>query len=187
MVVLMWFGSLSGRVNQGITILLGAFIIQSLLFPASAATLSFQLSFLALGGILLFSVPVARRMAGLLPGWVSFPLASAVGAQCLTGGLVLVRFQALYPVGIAASLVLTPLITLFMWVGLLCLLLSDMVGVQFYLHRAADMVYHCIVYTASWFARMPEIEPGDPVPLFFYWMIVVLVLVSPLVPGKRSG
>ena len=187
MVVLMWVGSLSGRVNQGITILLGAFIIQSLLFPASADSLSFQLSFLALGGILLFSVPLARRTAGLLPRWVSFPLASAVGAQCLTGGLVLVRFQALYPIGIAASLLLTPLITLFMWLGLLCLLLPDLLPLQFYLHRAADMVYHCIVHTASWFARMPAIELGDPVPVTLYWMILALVLVTPLVPGKRSG
>jgi len=66
-------------------------------------------------------------------------------------------------------------------------LLDDVVPLRFYLHRVADLIYHGIVLTASWFARVRGIELGDPVPLLFYGTIVALILASPFIPRKRSG
>ena len=97
------------------------------------------------------------------------------------------RFRIIYPVGTVASLLLTPLITLFMWVGLLSLLLDSIGPFRFYLHRFADLIYHGIVLTASWFARMRGIELGDPVPILFYGTIVALIMATPFIPRKRSG
>jgi competence protein ComEC len=101
---------------SGIAILLGD--------PFQASSISFQLSFLALAGILAIGPLVQRPLEGRIPGFVLLPLAMSIGAQVATFPLVVARFGVYYPSGLLAALVLVPLTTAFLWAGLAWLPLS---------------------------------------------------------------
>lgn len=186
MVGLVWTGILAGRKSQGLHVLLTAFIVLSVFFPASSATLSFQLSFLALAGIILFGNSIAGRIGPYLPRWISFPLGSSAGAQIMTSGILLRWFHVLYPVGIISALFLTPLVTIFIWAGMLYLFLADIPLLGYYLSRLADMLYHAVIATASWFARVPGIQQGDVKLLVFYFAVLALVITLVYIPKVRD-
>ncbi|HEC61868.1 MAG TPA: ComEC/Rec2 family competence protein [bacterium] len=95
--------------------------------PHSLFTLSFQLSFMALLGIVLVGPAAARFSRRLLPPRIGQPLSYAFAAQLATAPLLLSRFGLIYPIGILASLVLLPLVTLFIWLGLLFLIFFTIV------------------------------------------------------------
>ncbi len=92
--------------------------------PGSPASLSFQLSFLALLGIMTVGSDIAGPFSAYLPRALSLPLAMSVGAQIATAPVVAARFGAIYPVGVVASMVITPVIVVYLWAGLIFVLLS---------------------------------------------------------------
>jgi competence protein ComEC len=96
-------------------------LLMLLTAPATAATLSFQLSFLAMFGILVWGDAVARRLRGWLPAFLRLPLSYSVGAQAATLPLIAAHFGMWYPVALVATVVQLPLITLFLWTGILFL------------------------------------------------------------------
>ncbi|MBA7519466.1 hypothetical protein ES705_11545 [subsurface metagenome] len=95
-----------------------------LIEPLSLFELSFQLSFLSLLGIILIGGPLAGSGAAYLPGFIRFPLAYSVGAQLMTAPVLLYTFGSVYPIGIPAALLLIPLISLFIWFGIIYLMIS---------------------------------------------------------------
>ena len=81
--------------------------------PGAAAQLSFQLSFLALLGVL----GGARIAARLPPGparWIGGAVLCSVGAQAATAPLVLTTFGALYPGSVLLAPLLMPAVTVFL-------------------------------------------------------------------------
>ena len=81
--------------------------------PGAAAQLSFQLSFLALLGVL----GGARIAARLTPGpvrWIGGAVLCSVGAQVATAPLVLTTFGALYPGSVLLAPLLMPAVTVFL-------------------------------------------------------------------------
>ncbi len=91
--------------------------------PMALTTLSFQLSYLALLGILLPGAGLTRGLSRVLPPFLCPPLAASLGAYAFTTPLLLASFGVTYPVGILAALPLVPLVTVFIAGGLACLLL----------------------------------------------------------------
>jgi len=106
---------------RGIDLLGVTFLVCLLAWPASLDTISFQLSYVALGGILVLSPAVERALATRLPRCVRAPVAATIGAMCATAPILAARFGMLYPIGLLSSLVLTPIVTSFLWTGLLYL------------------------------------------------------------------
>ena len=95
-----------------------SFCIQSIVFPGAIRSLGFQLSYLALGGILLFSGHIRL----LLPFWIPPRLGSLIAANAsailCTAPLLIKCYGILYPAGLIFSLILTPVIILWMWTGI---------------------------------------------------------------------
>ena len=81
--------------------------------PGSASQLSFQLSFLALLGVLAGARAAARLPPGL-PRWIGGAVLCSVGAQVATAPLVLATFGALYPGSVLLAPVLMPAVTVFL-------------------------------------------------------------------------
>jgi competence protein ComEC len=130
-----------------------------LLDPPVLATLSFQLSYLALFGILLAGGPLDRRLSRFVPPFLSLPLASSIGAYLFTSPLLLDAFGSTYPVGILAAPVLIPLATLFIGGGLVFTLLP--IGLlDGILGRLLDAVYRLIDLLAALLARAPGLTVG---------------------------
>jgi competence protein ComEC len=99
--------------RQPLSLLAMAFVIQLALRPSSAHSLSFTLSYLALGGILTAGELIHALLRGRLPEFLASPLSASLGAylatQTVIAGLGIIR-----PVGILAGLVIVPLTTVFM-------------------------------------------------------------------------
>jgi competence protein ComEC len=95
-------------------LLSAAFLIQLAADPRAALTLSFQLSYLALAGLILVGDAVDDLCRPFVPAPLRGPLAASVGAFVATAGLSAAAFGTLRPVGMLASLVLAPAATAIM-------------------------------------------------------------------------
>jgi competence protein ComEC len=119
--VLALWGNLKAR---PLVLLALAFLIQFLLQPRSPASLSFILSYLALGGILLAGDWIHEILRGRLPPVLAQGLSASAGAFLATAAVMAHAFGILRPVGILAGLLLMPLAAVFMLGALGTLALS---------------------------------------------------------------
>jgi competence protein ComEC len=133
--------------------------------PSQVLSLSFQLSFLALAGILLLGPLVSRPLEGRVPAVILEPLAASAGAQVATLPIVLASFGVYYPVGLIAGLVLVPLTTLLLWLGLawllLCPVFGDLLGSA--VPRLFGVLYDLVSGSASFFSRAPGLAVGKDI------------------------
>ncbi len=126
MLVLAGFSKLADRDTRPINILSLALIASLLADPGSAYTLSFKLSFLAMSGILLIGRGLSRRLQPTLPAIIRTPVCYSIGAQLATLPLVLSEFGLYYPSGILANILLVPLVSFYIWAGLILLALFSL-------------------------------------------------------------
>jgi competence protein ComEC len=189
MILAAGLASLLDRDREPLNLLALSGIAVLALDPFQAFSASFQLSYLALAGILLVGPLVERPLSGRVPRFVLTPLAASIGAQFATLPVVLPAFGAWYPSGILAGIVLVPLVSLFLALGLCWLVLSPLLHGWALAAGAAvfDMLYRAIEGTASAFARLPGIEAGQgaawPVPAAACAAAVVAA-VAILFPGR---
>jgi competence protein ComEC len=158
--------------------------------PFQAFSLSFQLSFLALAGILALGPIVRRPLEGRLPRFVLAMLAMSVGAQIATLPLVAATFGSYYPSGLVASLILVPLTTAFLWAGLAWLplylvpwqLLHDICA------RIFSILYSAIEWSAEALGRLPGITVTPAlVPWVVGASIVVMAFLGGFLPARRRA
>jgi ComEC/Rec2-related protein len=164
-----------------------------LIHPHYAFDLSFQLSFASLAAILLLSPRLYRTWQTFLPAFLGRPLAVSLSAQIGTAPLVLFHYGAIYPVGVAAALVLIPLAGLYLAAGIVFL------GVSFLPLTAGSVLpfvavlegavgelislgYRAIALCLSLFSRVPGWYPTWK-PL--YWLLLAVPLIPPAVEAWR--
>lgn len=148
------------------SLLAAALLIALLLEPELATSLGWRLSTLALVGILWIGAPLSLR-GPKLPGrpiwallWVS------IGAMVATAGTSFAVFGAIYPASPLSSLLLTPLVLLFIWLALLLLPLSLVApGVVPILGSGATGVYELLVSGGAMLARIPPLSTAAAAPL----------------------
>jgi len=149
---------LAGLPRPGAAMLGAAFLVQIGLDPASALSLSFILSYLALAGILAVGAAADELLDGLLPTFVRTPLAASIGAFVLTAPVAVAFFGSLRPVGILAALVLVPLASLFMVAALAYLVLAAVLPFAAYplalalsvLYRLNDLIVRIAAGAPEW-------------------------------------
>ena len=152
-------GTLLDRDSRPLNLLALAAAVLLLIDPAAVLSLSFQLSFLALAGILLLAPGLQRSLEKVLPPVAAAALSFSLAAQAATAPLLLARFGVVYPVGALAALPLIPLVTVYIWVGLSWLMLSGTffagppAAVLLALHRALRALVEL-------FARAPSLSGG---------------------------
>jgi ComEC/Rec2-related protein len=131
--------------------------------PYQAWSLSFQLSLLAMLGILAVSPLLSRPFQGRLPPALLSPLAMAASAQLATLPIAVLAFGVYYPSGLLAGLALVPLTTILLWIGLLWLVLSPIFGpaLQGAAGWAANGVYALVSETARFFSAVPGISVAE--------------------------
>jgi competence protein ComEC len=146
-----------------------AFLIQIVIWPESGLSISFILSYLALGGILTIGDALCRIFRGWIPNFLLQPLAASLGAFLATAAVTAFFFGVLRPVGIAAGLVIVPLTTLFMigalvWlaVGLFSPVLASFFG------GGLSLLYALMDRLISLAARFPGIPVSRP-----FWVLAL--------------
>ena len=104
-----------------------SFILHSMFFPEHIRQPAFILSYAALFGITVLKMLFVKILPAIMPLKLRFSLSESISAQCATCPAVLKFFGKIAPVGIISSLVISPLVTLFVYFGLfgiiICLLL----------------------------------------------------------------
>jgi competence protein ComEC len=178
------------RDGEPLNILAISGIVLLLIDPFQIYSLSFQLSFLALAGILALGPLVQRPLEAWLPKPVLLPLAMSVGAQMATLPLVVAQFGVYYPSGLAASLILVPLTTGYLWAGLAWLPLSVIPWP--FLHdacaRGFALLYRIIEGSARLLARLPGVSFHPAVaPWISSGALALLLCMALLLPLRRGA
>ncbi len=177
------------RDQEPLNILALSGIVLLLIDPFQAFTLSFQLSFLALAGILAFGPLVQWPLESRLPRFLLTAFAMSVGAQAATLPLVIARFGVYYPSGLFASLVLVPLTTAYLWAGLAWLPLSAVPWPA--LHDlcagAFALFYRVIERSASYMARLPGVSFDEGCAPWIALAAGVVVAATVIVFPLRRG
>jgi competence protein ComEC len=153
-----------------------AFLGMVLWNPSAIYSLSFQLSFAALIGILLAAPALSFALDGRLPRAVRLPLAAGLGAQFATAPLLAATFGIVHPIGVVATLVLAPVITLYLWAGLAA-------GLLHFLH--VDLASHGILLVLGdlevFIGRLVDaagVVPGVRLSGPGTWTAMILILLA---------
>jgi len=171
------WGLLKGKVLS----LLGmAFIIQLVFQSETGTSLSFILSYLAMGGILTLGETLRALFRGRLPEIINGALCASLGAFILTAPVVVYYFGTLKPIGILAGLVVVPLSSLFMILSLAALAAAFM---PFPLWNILDFVlsalYRFLEFIVSLAGRVPGFNVSNPAPVLvislFLWLLILFI------------
>ena len=158
MFALVSLGKLMGaRVNL-LRVLVFTFSLSLMIFPEYFFSISFQLSFLALAGILLLTTPIAGSLEHFMPELISTGIACSLAAVIMTSSVTFYNFGALYPAGILSSMVISPVVTIYMCIGLACVLIPSPLLVSIGLLQ-------------------------QPVLSFFFYLIELIVRLASHIPG----
>ena len=163
------------------SVFLLSFLILLAVSPLAVWSLSFQLSFLALAGILYLGTGIMRGTRRFLPPFVGGPISASIGAQCATAPLLALLFGAVYPGGIVTSIVLTPVVTLFLLTGIIYLI-TPVDALRRVLLYPMEKLYDSIMWTASKGAKVPGIETAGSWEITATWVVCSLVCAVIIIP-----
>ncbi len=139
-----------------ILVLCFSFLFQCALRPSDIYNAGFILSYAALGGILLCSDFFCRLYSKIIPYFLSRSLASSTSAQIFTLPVSLKIFGSFSPIGIVATSVVSPFITVFIYSGLILILFSlifpSAAGASGFL---LNKEYNIINFLVALFAKAP--------------------------------
>lgn len=118
------FQLLKVPVKSSLNLLALVFIVHISIFVSDMYELSFILSYGALAGILSFNEFVSKPLLSALPSSAGKSLGQSVGAQAMTMPICARFFGSMAPGGIIASAAVAPFVSVFIYLGLVFILLS---------------------------------------------------------------
>ncbi len=169
-------------------ILLFTCFLQLLISPFQGYSLSFQLSYMALAGILILGVRVSSLLQPWLPPFLRLSLSASVGAHIFTAPILIYHFGELYPWGIAASIVITPLITIFMWISLLAFALNVLdcpLVITDIFNKLCELLYWLIDRAVEIFSQWTSVHFSSKGDMAVYLSICSIVVVCLYIQSWR--
>lgn len=159
---------------------------------SEAITLGFMLSYGACAGIIIFGDACARLMAGKIPPAFAGSISASVGAQLSTAPIVISAIGNIAAAGVIASCVVSPLVSVFLIAGLICIPLalifpftSPLLG------YGLNAAYRIIFALADFFARLPVIAPESGMQRVIFsaaaFAVGVCCVVLAYVQRKRTA
>ncbi len=140
-----------------LSILCFSFLLQSALCPQDIHNAAFILSYGALAGILFTSSFFNCFYSKFSPKMIASSLSAATGAQTFTAPISLKLFSAFSPIGIISATVVSPFVTVFIYSGLVLIILSLMFPI---LSKPSgifiNLQYTVIKYIVNIFSLVPN-------------------------------
>ncbi len=167
---------LRGYPRNMISLLSLAFIIQMVLYPASANTVSFMLSYLALGGILLLGPVFMEFLKGWVPDFLANPLSASLAAFLVTTPVTVTFFSMIRPVGILAGIVIVPVSTLFMVLSIIWFSLQPVPLANGLIGKILDFVYDILDLLVSESGKVPGVAVSNSGLLWITCILTCLIL-----------
>lgn len=147
------------KIRHRLDFLALAFLLHAIIFPSHLFQISFVFSYAACAGIFAFADLFEQKMTAICPPALSANIALSASAQTFTLPISALVFRSLVPFALFASVALSPLVSVFMIVGvigiMLCLMLpmlSPFFGV------IIGALYKTIFFTATFFSGLPAIH-----------------------------
>ncbi|MGN0740127.1 MAG: ComEC/Rec2 family competence protein [Treponema sp.] len=112
------------KVKSRLSVLSCTFLIHSIISPLDLYNTGFLLSYGALSGILILSPLVNSFSSKYIPSAVSDSLSASISANCFTFPISIKTFGFFSPAGIICTLFISPVITLFLYSGIVLIILS---------------------------------------------------------------
>lgn len=171
------FHEIRGRPFQSWQLLSFCALVHLMIFPRALYSLSYQLSYLAVVGILYFTPLIRLLIPRQIPGILSEALSLSLGAQCAVNPLLIMVFGEIHPMSLLSVLFLAPLITMLLWLGLLYLpsgFCPGMGGLLEFLLRQLGLAVDML---AGFFSQFPPLGAGKGGDKTLLW----LSLIPPLV------
>ncbi len=144
---------------EQLDILCFSFLVQAFFFPAHLFESAFLLSYFALAGILIITPHVKNFFSRRLFPYITNNFCTGLGAQIMTLPVSAVMFSRIIPAGIIASVVISPLVTVFIYCGLSFILMNLMLPFLNPLFNGIiNLIYEIIKVMVSFFAGFPSIN-----------------------------
>lgn len=140
-------------------VLAGAFLVHAVCFPSDLFSAAFMLSYGALAGILTVGEVLVPATSRCLPPAVSNSISASAGAQLATTPMSCALFGVLTPIGLVASVIVSPIVTLFLTVSLFFILVA--LAMPFLSPLFGDilcLLYKAIMFFVNLFACVPPIS-----------------------------
>lgn len=154
-------GSLHVPGADGRTAMGAVFLLHVFLRPADVQTPAFMLSYAAVVGILFLSAPAEHYLAPCVPPALVSPLAASLSAFLATAPVSFCLFGCVAPAGIVASIVVSPLVGVFMAVSLVSVVAGLAVPSLVPLCTfVLNQLFFLIEHLAAFFALFPRIGAG---------------------------
>lgn len=122
--MLLFMALLGVRQKDLFVVLCAVFLLHAVLAPKDMKTAAFMLSYGALAGILTVGEASKGVLSCAVPPVLGSPLCASIGAQMFTAPISLCLFGEFMPIGIIASVVVSPLVVVFIYLGIVLLALS---------------------------------------------------------------
>ncbi len=184
------YASFRGRKTPLIRSLFLTFLINIFINPGFINDLSFQYSYLALAGIVIYAKPVYRILLPYLSPFLALPVSCSVSALLFTSLLSASVFGEIFLSGIAASFLITPVMTLFMWSSLLSLFVTFVLNIS-YLNQVFlninSFLSGIIISIADFFSGFPPVrfESNISLGLLIVFNISVIIVFTLPDPGLK--
>ena len=163
--------------KRPMSILALSFLIQIVLTPQAGNSISFILSYLALAGIFVIGQPLHSLASGKVPDFILRPFTASIGAFMATAGVTCFVFGKIAPFGVAASLALIPLTTLFM-TGSMIWLLLDIFSLSGFLNLPLSLLYRLMEKIVSLSGSVPVFAPANPAIISAFSLIMLLLIAT---------
>ena len=186
MIIIGGLGLIMERDSRTLNILSLAAAATVLVRPFSVFTLSFQLSFSAVFGIITLGKIISVYLERYLPAFLRYSLSTALGAQLAVAPILLYRFGVFYFIGFAASMLTVPVITLFIWFGILFILLPAGVD-RLVLHSFSGVLgafYNSVNYINRKLSEIPGIVVKTGKGYIISLIVIVILSTILLLPRK---
>lgn len=135
------------------------FLLHCIMIPSDIFSAAFILSYGALAGILLFGEFIEFFFRRIIPRQISSSLAASTGAQAMTAPFSLKLFGAFMPIGIIASVIMTPLVEWFLILSVVSIMLSFMIPLSSHFWgMLLNVFYGLICAIAGFFANFPAVS-----------------------------
>ncbi len=145
--------------------------------PLSLFSLSFQLSFLSVLGIVTVGRLIIHFLKGKVHNFLLIPVAAGFGAQLAVSPILIMKFGVVYPVGIIASIFIVPLISVFLWVGIGIIFLPVNWGAFINVVRSVmDFLYLVITKINKFFSLLPGAKIEYRRTLWSILMVLLLLV-----------
>lgn len=139
-------------------VLSAAFLIHISLLPQDMHSAAFMLSYAALGGIVLLSSIFAKPLSLAFGPATTNALSSSISAQIATSGISVSLFGKLMPIGIVASMIVSPLITLFLTSAIVFIVIALCIPfLSPVFSGILSLQYKVIIFFVELFSKVPPI------------------------------